>query len=1486
MTERGPHTAGGRRERADGPGRGAVEPGRARPAVDAHGTAPDGTRAGAEDGRAGAALVRIHDPAGRPRGLGFLVDHEGTLLTSHESVDGLPRLTLRAAGRTHVVTADAVTPLPALDLALVRTEGLGVDPLPLTTRDRIDAGTYVRLVAGCWREARVLAATPVTYPATHGVHLLDDALELAIGTAGRDALRSGGGAAGGPVLDARTGAVVGVLGTALRTDRRDEGFAVPLRPAADAALAALLARNAATVPAYGADLNLAGILQLTATSVGQDGPPGALTGHTDTVEPVERAAVVRELAAFSGGDRPVLGLVGPPGSGRTTELAALAARRARSTPPGPPAPGAEGDGPAPTVWLRGADLTEDDGCIADAAARALDRAARIVAASRGARPEDLGDLTPARLARLAARAGRPLLLLLDGPEEMPPVLAHRLPEWTRGTADWLRATGARLVVACREEYWERAGACFPTDLLHTPGGGPVSPTPAVPLPVPSGRLVPPSAAPVPASRVVASAADRAPTTAAAPAPVPCAEAVPPSAAPVPASRAVAPAAHRAPTTLPAPAPVSSGEAVPPSAAPVPVARVVAPAAHRAPTTAAAPAPVPCGEAVPPPAAPVPAGYTALPPAFPCPSAPEAPGSTVGSPPDPVSRVAPPPEIPAAHAAPPSTPPRPGAPEASLGVEGAPGAPRPAAGPPPGPVGRGVPSPAGPTVHAWPAVPPVPAGTERLVTSGHAFPSPAPPEAPVPPEAPAPGEAPLPLPPCLRLGDLRGGEARRARTRYGIAEGVLAVRDAGHPLALRLMSEVRSAVPDAPPAAPVDRHDVFAAHLDLMCLRIAVRLAAAAGLRGTAVRRLAARVAGQVHEAARRSLGPGQGELDREAFEAVFPWGPAPARLGGGIGWASAVLTEGLLVPAGRGYRFAHEELADWIQGLHLDLDEALRALVHRPGDRDEPGAVPVPHHRVGPVVQALLHLARQRGPRELTARLRELADALERSPGSWWAARLLARTLLEVPDAAPYTEMLRLLADRVVARRRAGRPVPAEFGPVFWTAVPVPGTERLELLRRLVLADPAPPAAGDRYLDAVAGLLAAAPTAVQPLLTRWFADERPLPATPHATVATAAQALLHTHRHRALDDLTEVLVDCAHRRADELLAVLAEDEPSAVCRAVDRWAHDERPARRAAAAASALRAAPHVRSEADRELLRWAALALLARPADRALHGTALALLVLDPRTRDRHLPAALRHFTDGDPEFPPDGLAPALTTHPEPVLEAFRARLRAPDADGTETVAALRCLTEVTTPSLARRVAALLAEAVRLGPGTAGHVAGHVDRRLEQGPAARPVLLPLVAGLLEDGPEAVRAALGTVLAAAGTSASRPLRRELLELLLTREEEPAVLDAVLRAAVTQDGPAGDGAGQDGDGRDGGGPEEGRRDDEVRGLVHRTGLLLARTPEGAARLDQSLADLVRYVPGFAARVARWLTDAPGEWAAVVGPGTRRVIEDLAGVHVPA
>ncbi|MEU4053398.1 trypsin-like peptidase domain-containing protein [Streptomyces olivaceus] len=1383
-----------------------------------------------------AALIRIGDLAGRPRGTGFLADHHGTVLTSHEAVDGLSRLVLRTAeDRRRVVAAADVTPLPALGLALVRAEGLGVAPLPVATRDRVEAGTYVRIAAGGWREARVLGAGDVTYTATDRFHLIGDALELAVGMSGRDALRLGGGAAGGPVLDVSTGAVLGVLGTALRSGHSDVGFAVPLRRAAGGPLADLLAENAATVPAYGADLNLAGVLALTATSTGQDAPswasaPGGAEGGAPAapsagpagpgrVEPVERASVTRDFTAFAASRASVLALVGAPGTGRTTELAALAARRARGTRP------------APTLWLRGADLRDDDRSLADAVRRTLARAARVVAASGTSGAAGPDGTSPERLARLAHSTGRPLLLLLDGPEEMPPVLAHRLPEWTDATAAWLQETGARLVVACRDEYWEHAGAEFPRELLYgtetgadsaAPRAGRVRPGPGAgdALPARSGdtrsrRCTAPdeacSARLEPASPFGVGAGRRAPGRATGTPSPPTAAAGPPAAA---RRQPLAPA-PAAPDTDPGPSAGGSGFAAPGPAG----------------SGSAGPDPAGLGPAGRASAGPGPVGPGLVGPVTPDGSGPESPA--------PAGRWSQPP--------------------AAAGRTG--GVAAPPQGQWPVAAGERLSAPGGPAPRTTPSArsaydAPAPAVRSDSGSAG--------------PRTPA-GDG-GDLPPCVRLGDLTGEEAREARARHRVPDGALTDADAGHPLTLRLLSEVHAALPGPPSPVPVDRDTVFQAYLDLMCLRAATRLARENGLRGTAVRRLAAKVSGQVHEAARRSLGPGPGGLDRESFEALFPWGPAPALLGGGTGWASAVLAEGLLVPAGDGYRFAHEELADWIQGTHLDLPEALRALVHRGGTPHGAPTLPVPHHRIGSVVEAALLLGRQHGVLQLALTLEELVQALDLDPHSWWAAHLLAGVLTRVPDATPYTEVLRLLADGIAERREReeGRPPPEAFGPDFWTSLRLPESTRLDLLRRLVLADGPPHEPGPRHLDTVAGLLTADPGAVQPLLVRWFDDERPLPSTPHATVATAAQALLHTHRHRGLDGLTDVLVGSAHRRADELLAVLAEEEPSALCRAVERWARDERPARQTAAVTHGLRTAPHARTAADRTLLRHAALVLLAGPADSPLRGGALGLLVHDPGSRDRHLPRALDHFAAGDPYLPPGAVAAALPTHPEPVLEAFRARLCGPD-----TGEALRRLADATTPALAHRVAALLGRSLTERPEAAGHLAAYVDRRLDTDPAPRAVLLPLVSRLLDDGPESARAALAGILAtdrapalvpgpasAGRPPGSGPLRRELREHLLAHERAPAVLDALLHAAAACDG------------------------GEQRTLVHRIGLLLVRTPEGAARFDRGLVDLARHLPGFAARLTGWLTDAPQDWAALVGPTARRTLENLAGARVPA
>ncbi|MFG2910979.1 serine protease [Kitasatospora sp. NPDC048286] len=717
----------------------------------------------------------------------------------------------------------------------------------------------------------------------------------------------------------------------------------------------------------------------------------------------------------------------------------------------------------------------------------------------------------------------------------------------------------------------------------------------------------------------------------------------------------------------------------------------------------------------------------------------------------------------------------------------------------------------------------------------------------------------------RLGPLPPEAAERVRRRYGLPPGhPAAAEDARHPLAVRLAGELwAQGLHDG----PVRRSELFGAVLDLRCLRVAQRLAEdgrprrpgahrrgavrQGGPRHRRVRRLAAAVAGRVHEAARRMLGDRSGGgLDRAVFEELFP-------VEGG--WATAVLAEGLFVPAGPGFRFAHGEFADWLQGRHLDLDAALRLLLGEAEDTPpwpadearEPGGHPagepaganaVARHRIGPVAAALRRVAETWGAGALDPWLHRIWRALDlRPPGSepaWWAARLLAAGLAASPDRSEHLALLDQLASRIAERAGAAGAValPAaglgRFGPAFWTGLGLPVETELALLRRLVPAD----GPGQRFLAVVAERLRADPVAVFPLLCAWFEDAHGLPGRPGRTTADLAHDLLHAHRRLALDELADALAAAAHPRADALLTVLAAEEPSALCRAVDRWSHDRRPERHVAAAVHALRTSPYA-SGAGVELLRYTALTLLAREDEPGLYGAALALLVGDPVTRAEYLPAALARFrAGGDAFLTPRALGPALESDPEPVLAALADRAGAPGAAPAET---LRVLADATAPAALRRGAELAAGLLRGNPALAGPVAvDYLGRRLARpaavGPGGRPELRMLLGAALADRSAAVRRPFAEALSVpVADPAADALRRELLDALLATETDPAVLTAVVERLA----------------------EHCAAEDPARARV-----VLARATQGLPGADELLVRCAGWSAAFARLLARWPSGA--------------------------
>ncbi|MFJ9697736.1 serine protease [Kitasatospora sp. NPDC101183] len=681
----------------------------------------------------------------------------------------------------------------------------------------------------------------------------------------------------------------------------------------------------------------------------------------------------------------------------------------------------------------------------------------------------------------------------------------------------------------------------------------------------------------------------------------------------------------------------------------------------------------------------------------------------------------------------------------------------------------------------------------------------------------------------RLGPLPAEAAERVRRRYGLPPGRPGGADARHPLAVRLAGELWA---EGVRGGPARRGELFSAHLDLLCLRTARRLAGSgrgrgAHRRGAArpaepgpgrVRRLAAAVAGRVHEAARRMLGGSEaGALGREAFEELFP---------AEGGWGAAVLAEGLFAPAGPGFRFAHGEFADWLQGLHLDLDAALRLLLGevedvRPGD----AANAVPRHRIGPVAAALTRVADTWGAASLDPWLHRLARALELRPAgsepAWWSARLLADALAMSPDPAEHRDLLGRLAGRIAERAAAAggwaalpADGPGRFGPAFWTGLGLPVEAEIALLRPLAAVDRG-------FLDTVAERLRADPAAVFPLLCGWFEEGRS---------ADLAHELLYAHRRLGLDELADALADAAHPRADALLTVLAAEEPSALCRAVDRWSHDRRPERHVAAAVHALRTAPYA-AGAGAELLRYGALTLLAREEEPGLHGAALALLVADPATRAEHLPAALALLrAGGDAFLTPRALAPALESDPEAVLAAL--------AELPADREVLRVLADARAPRAARRGADLAARLLRADPQRARAVAvDYLGRRLAgggAGPAARLELRMLLAAALGARTAEVRRPFAEALSVpVAEPAADALRCELLDDLLAAETDELVLTAAVERLAeycAAEKPA------------------------------RVRAVLARATPGLPGADELLVRCAVRSAAFAALLARWPRDA--------------------------
>jgi hypothetical protein len=374
------------------------------------------------EGNADAALVAVLGEDEQVLGTGFAIDDNGSVLTCHHVVDGLASVRVRGQdGMIRVANRGDVVTAPDIDLALIRVRGLAARPLPLAAQSQAATAYWTKGFHRYGEEIRasfpvqgtITGRTSVSYADYIGdvLVLRDDVIDE--------------GLSGAPVIDPAAGVVIGVVSANLRNDV-PTGLAIPIeRAAAHPALARDVAANQETVPAYGAYLNGAAARRLCADAAESEVQALIDLRGLDLTRRVSRTEVEAALRGFLAGDGPIFALVGPSGTGKSTELATLARQL-----------------PGRVLLLRGSSMQPGRAGLGQALEDVLAKAA--------------GEPLPGAPAQAVARAlpsDAALVIVLDALNEAP-LSGQAFEEWVADARSWLQKTPARLVVSCRPELWD------------------------------------------------------------------------------------------------------------------------------------------------------------------------------------------------------------------------------------------------------------------------------------------------------------------------------------------------------------------------------------------------------------------------------------------------------------------------------------------------------------------------------------------------------------------------------------------------------------------------------------------------------------------------------------------------------------------------------------------------------------------------------------------------------------------------------------------------------------------------------------------------------------------------------------------------------------------------------------------------------------------------------------------------------------------------
>jgi hypothetical protein len=479
---------------------------------------------------------------------------------------------------------------------------------------------------------------------------------------------------------------------------------------------------------------------------------------------------------------------------------------------------------------------------------------------------------------------------------------------------------------------------------------------------------------------------------------------------------------------------------------------------------------------------------------------------------------------------------------------------------------------------------------------------------------------------VTMTDFTEDEAAAALSAYDLTDTRLAAADIRHPFMARIYWEMRGE--HAADAQPLGRLDALARYVQLQVLQLAHKTA------------VPAPTIERVLEQAARDLTRSSLMIERERVAELAA--VSETVVAGVI--AASILVE---TPDGR-YRFAFDEVAEFLRLRHVDLDDLRREEFL---DACADGTVDLPY---GTLVLAFLQFEQGRGSREFGDLLDELLARRDKE-SSWFMDFLLGDVFADAADPEAVFPTLQRFAEAAVAVN--------QFHGAFAVERVLPRIRlslerRFELLRVLVRGERSyewepghweyPRSEFGRSL--VAEVRANAPASFS-LLLSWWEDDSPL-FRENATVAHVGRGLMYLAADAAFEDLLKLLAEQTDALSTGYGWQLAQAHPELTLAVCERWAQKQVRQELCARFASAI---VHVARVRERSLKL---LVSLLASEDATTHDTAMRALQEVPEMRPLVVDEVFVRYQARDPSVDAALVGAALATDFERAFAALSTEL------------------------------------------------------------------------------------------------------------------------------------------------------------------------------------------------------------------------------------